>query len=66
MKIRMLKPVVVRDRNDRVIEHLRVGDVVECTMDCVHYWNACPPIFKDEAELIEEPIDESRIQLSNN
>lgn len=62
----MLKRVSVKDREGNVLQQLNVGDVVEATYDAGHYWVSCPSIYKDEAELIPDPIDERFIELSNN
>lgn len=65
-KLRMVKPVKVRDWEGNVLQELRVGDVVEATYDAGHYWVSCPSIYKDEAVRLEDPIDEQFIQLSDN
>ena len=69
MKIRMLRPVRVRDREGKVLKEYLPGEILEATMDCGHYWMAGPGIFKDEAELLPETPEtlvERFFQLSNN
>lgn len=66
MRVRLIKPVIVRTLDGEVIQRLEVGEVREVTADHGHYWVSCPPIYKDECVPVEEPIDERYIQLSNN
>jgi len=65
-KIRMIKPVLVRDRDGNVLFTYDVGDVIEAAGERPHYYIAGPGIYKDEAVRLEDPIDERFIQLSNN
>lgn len=66
MRVRLIKPVIVRTADGEVIQRLEVGEVREVTADGGHYWVSSVPIYKDEGVPIEEPIDERFIQLSNN
>lgn len=52
-KIRMIKPVMVKDIDGKVLQELRVGDIRVATYDAGHYWVSCPSIYKDEAVRIE-------------
>jgi hypothetical protein len=66
VRIKLIKPITVRSIDGVIVQELAAGDICEATFDAGHYWVSCPPIYKDEGIVVEEPIDERFIQLSNN
>ena len=64
--VRLLKPITHHDMHGTQTGHWPIGSIVEVSADHGTYWYGSPNVFKDEGELLDEPIDESFIKLSNN